>query len=548
MQQRQQYQQQQQQQYQPQQSQNNFNNTGINVNNYIQRPQTSPQQIRTVNLQNTISQNPQNRPQSSQYSGIKAQQLNSLHNQFFSNNKTVNNVSPMPTTQIFDEKNKEEIKSNLVKKINSKMNEMKLVKTVPNYETFVNKFLVQEKLKKLVEKKTVALVGPAKYLINSGQGDALDKYDVVIRFNGSIISNQNFENHVGSRTDVWIYNFKDIALLDNLSNKLPKMIFCPYPKKIVDGYNINKQLPECEIEFIEELFFEQLKSSLNIEPNSALLTILVLLRQNIKSLYVTGISFLYDGYYDNIEKNTKHQSGALILNGDQRNNYVSILKKLFNANDKLMLDHTIIRLIYPNFVTVLNHLFIKPNFGKFYSTLNYILFVPSFQNRYNAVNTNSKIYVHFGSSPIESDLPDKMNLIIHGTKPKSFSNEVYVMSNICDYDDLDTLLNTKNKGVIYFANNQWNAVNTMIPNKNRDYILTHHCYVNGNIYGSFIKYIVKDFDITIDSKNLNMLYVLFTAIYFGQKMIYVSSKNVIDNGLREIINVMKKLNLIKYVE
>ena len=87
----------------------------------------------------------------------------------------------------------------------------------------------------------------------------------------------------------------------------------------------------------------------------------------------------------------------------------------------------------------------------------------------------------------------------------------------------------------------------MISDKNREYIMSHHCYVNGNIYGSFLKYITNDFDIDEDNRNLNMLYVLFCFIYYGQKRIYVSYANMESCGLREIGNVMKKLNLIQYI-
>ena len=105
----------------------------------------------------------------------------------------------------------------------------------------------------------------------------------------------------------------------------------------------------------------------------------------------------------------------------------------------------------------------------------------------------------------------------------------------------------KNKGVVYFSNNQWVAIDNMIPKKNRDYIMSHHCYVNGNIYGSFIKNIVVDFDIDENNQNLNMLYMLFSLVYYGQKMIYVHRENVKTNGVYEICSVMKKLNLIKYI-
>jgi hypothetical protein len=226
---------------------------------------------------------------------------------------------------------------------------------------------------------------------------------------------------------------------------------------------------------------------------------------------------------------------------------MSVIKKIYNANDRLFLDNTMINLIYPNFISILNKLFHPDNHKKLFSTLDYMLFVPSFQKKYNAPNTNQKIYLHFGENLVPQELSEKMHIVIHSVVPKLFANEIYIKHTQCDYDDLEILLKTKNKGIVYFANNQWNAMKNMISDKNRDYIMSHHCYVNGNIYGSFLKFITNDFDIDEDNKNLNMLYVLFCFIYYGQKRIYVSYTNMDSCGLKEIGNVMKKLNLIQYI-
>lgn len=418
----------------------------------------------------------------------------------------------------------------------------------PSFSNYIQSFLIQEKLKKLVENKNITIVGPANYLVHLNQGETIDKSDIVIRFNNSIIPNQNFYRNVGTKTDIWIYNFKDESILDKLPNKMPKLLFCPYPKKMIEDYQINKNMPDCPIEFIDPNFYDQLRLAIGFNPNSTLLTILILLRQNIKSLYVTGFSFLYDGYYDNKKKNDLLVNGALVPLKNERNNLMSILKKLYNANEKLIFDNTIVNLIYPNFIKVISNLFNNENQQKLFSTLNYKLFIPQFQSKYNSPNINTKIYVHFGDSEVDFDIIDKMNLIVHSLKPKSFENEVYIKNEECDYDDLELLLSVKNKGIVYFSNNQWDAIDNMIPKKNRDYILRHHCYVNGNIYGSFLSLIKNDFDINEDNKNLNMLYMLFSLIYFGQKVIYVSKENIVKNNIKEIINVMHKLNLIKYIK
>jgi len=415
------------------------------------------------------------------------------------------------------------------------------------FSKYITTFLVQERLMTIVSNKTVALIGPAQYLENIEQGTKIDEYDVIIRLNSNIIIDPAMISKIGSRTDVWIYNFKTPAILDSLPEKLPKLIFCPYPKEMISAEKDFKNLPKIPLECIENDFFQQLMMALKFEPNSFLLILLILLRQNIQSLYVSGFSFMYDGYYDSRYQVESSESNALITNKDNRTGAMSIVKKIYNANDRLFLDNTMINLIYPNFISVLNKLFHQQNHLKLFSTLDYNLFVPSFQKKYNSPNSNNKIYLHFGEDLVPQELSDKMHIVIHSVVPKLFSNEIYVKHTQCDYDDLEILLKIKNKGIIYFANNQWNAMKNMIPDKNRDYIMSHHSYVNGNIYGSFLKYITNDFDIDEDNKNLNMLYVLFCFIYYGQKRIYISYSNMERCGLREIGNVMKKLNLIQYI-
>ena len=436
--------------------------------------------------------------------------------------------------------------ANNMNEIRENLKKVKRTELVPHidYKSYIQKFMVQDKLKSLVENKKVALIGPASYLININQGDHIDKHDVVIRFNSGIIQNQKYTGNVGTRTDIWIYNFKNLEILDKIT-EFPKFIFCPYPKMMIDSYDIDKKIPcDCNIEFIEPHFYEQLKQVMKFEPNTALLTILILLRQGIQSLYLSGISFLYDGYYD--KENNVSESKALVLNQQNRTDCIQILKKVYNANERLLLDNAMLNIIYPSFVNVLNRLFSRENQAKLFSTLDYRLFIPSFQSKYNNPKADAIIYLHFGKTEI-LQIDDKIDLVVHMIRPKLFENEVFIQNDSCDYDDLEVLLGMKNKGVVYFSNNQWVAIDNMIPKKNRDYILSHHCYVNGNIYGSFIKNIVVDFDIDENNQNLNMLYLLFSLVYYGQKMIYVHKENVKTNGVYEICSVMKKLNLIKYI-
>ncbi len=518
------------------------------------RPQTQQQQMRQQTRQEPLRRNDNHQSNISNYNRY---QENARMEQARHNSSQVK--TPIQESQLRQEK--AQVKAPAVQTIDilagnsgaDKMNEIrenlkkvKRMEIIPHvdYKSYIQKFMVQDKLKSFVENKKVALIGPASYLININQGDHIDKHDVVIRFNSGIIKNQKYAGNVGTRTDIWIYNFKNLEILDKIT-EFPKFIFCPYPKMMIDSYDIDKKIPcDCNIEFIEPHFYEQLKQVMKFEPNTALLSILILLRQGIQSLYLSGISFLYDGYYD--KENNVSESKALVLNQQNRTDCIQILKKVYNANERLLLDNAMLNIIYPSFVNVLNRLFSRENHAKLFSTLDYRLFIPSFQSKYNNPNAEAIIYLHFGKTEI-LQIDDKIDLVVHMIRPKLFEKEVFIQNDSCDYDDLEVLLGMKNKGVVYFSNNQWVAIDNMIPKKNRDYILSHHCYVNGNIYGSFIKNIVVDFDIDENNQNLNMLYMLFSLVYYGQKMIYVHRENVKTNGVYEICSVMKKLNLIKYI-
>ena len=538
------------------------------------RPQSQQQQQPFQMRSQTQQQPPQMRPQTQQQPPQMRPQTQPIHNRNDRNQSNISNYNQYQENTRMEQaqqvktsipeprlEKKAHIKVPAVQTIDilsgnsgaDKMNEIrenlkkvKRTELVPHvdYKSYIQKFMVQDKLKSFVENKKVALIGPASYLININQGEHIDKHDVVIRFNSGIIKNQKYVGNVGTRTDIWIYNFKNLEILDKIT-EFPKFIFCPYPKMMIDSYDIDKKIPcDCNIEFIEPHFYEQLKQVMKFEPNTALLTILILLRQGIQSLYLSGISFLYDGYYD--KENTVSESKALVLNQQNRTDCIQILKKVYNANERLLLDNAMLNIIYPSFVNVLNRLFSRENQPKLFSTLDYRLFIPSFQSKYNNPKAEAIIYLHFGKTEILK-IDEKIDLVVHMIRPKLFENEVFVQNETCNYDDLEVLLGTKNKGVVYFSNNQWVAIDNMIPKKNRDYILSHHCYVNGNIYGSFIKNIVVDFDIDENNQNLNMLYLLFSLVYYGQKMIYVHRENVKTNGLYEICSVMKKLNLIKYI-
>ena len=166
-------------------------------------------------------------------------------------------------------------------------------------------------------------------------------------------------------------------------------------------------------------------------------------------------------------------------------------------------------------------------------------------HKYVSPRLHTKLLVLFGKKEIKKELNDKFHLIFHSIKIGYYSNEVYLSGNRVQKEELEKYLKVKNKGVLYFTNYDWEMVKNRIPSKNWNYIVNHHFYVNGSLYGEFIKLITKD--IKVEGDNLNMVYVLFGLLTYGKKLIYVNKENMIENGLVELYNVLHKINLIKNI-
>ena len=243
-----------------------------------------------------------------------------------------------------------------------------------DFSKYITKFLVTEKLISIVANKTIAMIGPAEYLQNIEQGSKIDACDIIIRFNGSISIPAEMTDKIGSRTDVWIYNFKNSDILANLPVKLPKLIFCPYPKDMISNADNLKNLPEIPLECIENDFYQQLLMALQFEPNSFLLVLLILLRQNVKSIYVSGFSFMYDGYYDGKQPSETSASNALITNKENRTGAMSVVKKIYNANDRLFLDNTMLPIRTKKYIYISAKIWFHKNYRRKCILLSTLLF------------------------------------------------------------------------------------------------------------------------------------------------------------------------------
>ena len=174
--------------------------------------------------------------------------------------------------------------------------------------------------------KKIAVVGPAGYITNHQQGDLIDDYDIVMRFNAALPIDEGMIDYIGSRTDV-LGN-----CLDNTVNSCGaidyklweesgvKWIFCPHT---IDGYTRKRirranlaskkyNISVCDGGGLEE----RIQNNIKTRPQTGLVSVMYLLEHNVKEIFLTGFSFgvgeyvHYEGYKPEMPRISKHRTSV----------------------------------------------------------------------------------------------------------------------------------------------------------------------------------------------------------------------------------------------
>ena len=166
----------------------------------------------------------------------------------------------------------------------------------------------------MISGKSVALIGPALYLTDSGYGDEIDSNDVVIRLNRGIELVNKHSQDIGTRTDI-LYSCLiekpanagklDIELMDDLGIKMivapPHSDFVGVAHQtkfhqLVNYSKISNIAKEIPVRIIDHVFHTELAKEVSCKPNTGFLAIFDLLRYKPKSLSIYGFSFYLDGF------------------------------------------------------------------------------------------------------------------------------------------------------------------------------------------------------------------------------------------------------------
>lgn len=225
-----------------------------------------------------------------------------------------------------------------------------------------------DEFQNLIRNKSVALVGPAKYMEGSGLGPEIDAHDIVIRVNRGIDSIEDHSEDIGSKTNV-LYSclistrqHGGTIELERFKKHNIELIIAP-PDSDFRGRSRKKQFhgmvdrnkvaqisKEIPVEIADPKFHDRLAVKVNCKPNTGYMAIQHLLSLEPNSLSIYGFSFYLDGFIEGQksgvekEKGCTEQEFADMAFNSKRHIQVNMWRHAKNTllnNDRVFLDPTL---------------------------------------------------------------------------------------------------------------------------------------------------------------------------------------------------------------
>ena len=174
---------------------------------------------------------------------------------------------------------------------------------------------------KFLLNKKIIIVGPAKYLIGKKMGKFIDNFDIVIRIKKSFPINPDLSEDLGTKTNILLSSLKTTRVKDinrksyyqnNFNkediikmNELLNFILFPYPTiiepftKFYNQYLLLTTINTILVTGTNKLTeYQKFIKKLDTTPTIFMCALWYLLLYNFKELYIIGITFQKDGYYE----------------------------------------------------------------------------------------------------------------------------------------------------------------------------------------------------------------------------------------------------------
>ena len=210
---------------------------------------------------------------------------------------------------------------------------------------------------KFLKGKRVIIVGPAESLLERGNGEFIDSFDIVVRVNRGIEPTFLNSKKIGSRTDI-LYN----CMLEKDDNggkidlnmlKLKNVKFVSYHSQVsyqgkaepikphhLDNGKLKLMNSFLNTHMIDYNFYNSISSQVNCRPNTGFIAIFDLLFHEVKELYITGYTFYMDGfmkgYKDHLDDDFINR--AYTSKRHVQKNLFKFLKKIAKEDERIKPD------------------------------------------------------------------------------------------------------------------------------------------------------------------------------------------------------------------
>jgi hypothetical protein len=171
--------------------------------------------------------------------------------------------------------------------------------------------------------KRIAIVGPASSAMNTGKGDYIDKFDLVVRVNKSVLVVQRgeFRKDIGNRTDILFHCF-----LENLYSGGGPLDFEMFDQQGIryvvnprnewtglrNSFNFYKKYLSRRTTYVlPKNLFNEISSSLKgPRPTTGYSALITLMKSDFKELFITGFTFFKTAYGDGYRDEMKRSDQA----------------------------------------------------------------------------------------------------------------------------------------------------------------------------------------------------------------------------------------------
>jgi hypothetical protein len=524
---------------------NNNNNLQQNNNNNLQ--QNNNNNFNQKNNNNNLQQN--NNNNFNQKNNINNLQQNFNNNNFNQNNIKQNNNNNLlnNNNNNFNENNIKQNNNNLLNNNNKFLEKTKVNKTIlsiknnnkiiPHFSNNIPRYLSVPKVsfEDFIYNKRIILVGPSNHVLDSPNGEWIEKFDIIIRLNKSLPIKPELYPFIGRRTDI-LYNNLNVTDypgenkidINMFLNSGVKHIVSPYPpiepftSDILNFIKYNKGI--IPFRHIDLNYYRKIENKLGTRPNTGISAIADILNFNFKELYITGISLFKKNYYKQYRNLSRNELLNVANNSIHTQKPQKIfLRSLYLNDERIKVDNLLKEILYEDFDEFekitrkyekdtiflnMNHKIIKENiYRKMEKNNKFLIFID--KNNLNKIDKNKYFLI---TDSINFPILDFDNILyLIGNFDKNIIKKFDIDIDIKRMKEFNLLVMSETKNIIlkkwdkknilekiFFINKKLNYEHKRVMEKGH-FIITNYIiyiiYLLGIIMKGEINIFRSDFEI-----------------------------------------------------